>query len=294
MAALLNSSMYGELGDVSASAVKRTPGKFYKMFVTGKRRPGQTVGMMQAMYEVKDNSTEDDYIINNADEVLFICYFTKRWWEKNIYVKVAGEDRSRLVAFGWEEDVAKIDDQCRFVYCIAAALVDKTTKKIMLHKKDVPDAEIKKGDPILIYFRCDGTKFSNAVEFLNKIGDKAKSLPPLSDNPDFEKKIVAPRRFICSAKVGSAASSHGDKDVFLFDINTQLPDKAVEAVMNNSVQFKKDFEKQFNKSEFIKSGNNSNVSESSRTSGNPTFDEPKADESVPESAEVDENFDLGI
>ena len=98
--ALLNSEAYGDLASVSTTASKRTPGKFFKVFITGKKRPGQQVGTMQAMYEIKDNSTDADYLIHNSETVKFIPYFIKRFWEKNVSIKVQGEDRSKLVAIG--------------------------------------------------------------------------------------------------------------------------------------------------------------------------------------------------
>jgi hypothetical protein len=290
--ALLNSQSYGELSTVSAFAVKRTPGKFYTVFITGNKRPGQQVGTMNSMYEIKDNAVEADYLVHNSEDVTFIPYFIKRFWEKNIVTKdKAGNDQARLVSFGWSDDVPKLDDTCRYVYVIAGALMNSSTKKIATHQKDVDDAKIKTGDPVLIYFRCDGTKFSGGMNFINALGDKAKNLPPLSDNIEFERNVVSPRRFICGAKVVSAKTDHGDKEVFEFSVDTQLPDKAVEQVMNSAMSFKTDFEKQFDKTEFVKS---------SGSAPKPNADavpfagpDAPAPESKPSTNEGD-NFDLGF
>jgi hypothetical protein len=292
--ALLNSQSYSDLASVSAVASRRTPGKFYKIFIPGKKRPGQQIGTMNAMYEVKDNATESDYLVHNAEEVTFIPYFIKRFWEKNVQIKGRdGNDMSKLVAFGWADDVQKIDDQCRYAYIIAGALMNSSTKKVITHQKNVDDAGIKAGDPVLIYFRCDGIKFMGGMNFLSALADKAKSLPALSDNTEFERTVVTPRRFICSAKLAIAKSDHGDKDVFEFSVVAALPDKAVEQVMNSAKNFKTDFEKQFDKTSLVKAGGSTVASGADAV----PFESSASPEPVPEStpsANEGDNFDLGF
>ena len=295
--ALLNSEAYGDLAKVSATAAKRTPGKFYKVFITGKKRPGQQVGTMQVMYEVKDNAPDTDYLVHNSESINFIPYFIKRFWEKNVVVKTQGEDRPKLVAFGWNDDVPKLDDTCKYVYVIGGLLLDSKTKKAVLHQRDVEDAGIKKNDPVLIFFRCDGTKFNGGMNLVSALADKTKSLPPLSNSPEFERNVVTPRRFICSVKVGTVKSDYGDKEVYAFTPETQLPDKAVEQVMNSAMSLMADFEKQFDRTSQVRSVGDAKHSstESSNESGNPTFAGPS--EPVPETKPEEnsgDNFDLGI
>lgn len=297
--ALLNSEAYGELTRVSAVSAKRAPGKFYKVFITGKKRPGQQVGTMQAMFEVKDNSQDTDYIIHNSESVFFIPYYIKRFWEKNITVKVGGEDRPKLVAFGWTDDIPKMDDSCRYVYVIGGVLLDSATKKAILHPKDIEDSEIKKGDPVLIYFRCDGTKFNGAMTLVSKLADKTKGLPPLSNSPEFERNVVTPRRFICSASVGSVKSDYGDKEVFAFTPEIQLPDKAVEQVMNSAMGTMADFEKQFDRTASITKGGTGTApaKDDSLVSFEGQKESVSAPAAAPESTPSEnkgDNFDLGI
>jgi hypothetical protein len=291
--ALLNSEMYGELASVSSAASKRAPGKFFKVFITGKKRPGQQVGSMQAMYEIKDDCTEADYLIHNSESVKFIPYFIKRFWEKNVAIKVGGEDRNKLVAFGWGDDIPKQDDTCRYAYVIGGLLLNSDTNKAMIHSRDIEDAGIKKGDPVLIHFRCDGIKFTGAMNLINALSDKSKGLVPLSNNAEFERTVVTPRRFIVETKIGSAKSDYGDKDVFEFIPVVQLPDKAVEQVMNSAIGLKSDFEKQFDRTNQIKTDAGKS---NDRASDRMQFDGPTA-ASTPESKPSDnqeDNFDLGI
>jgi len=293
--ALLNSEAYGDLASVSTTASKRTPGKFFKVFITGKKRPGQQVGTMQAMYEIKDNSTDADYLIHNSETVKFIPYFIKRFWEKNVSIKVQGEDRSKLVAFGWSEDVPKQDDTCRYVYAIAGLLINSETNKAVIHTRDMEDAGIKKGDPVLVYFRCDGIKFQGGMNLVSALADKAKGLAPLSNSPEFERNVVTPRRFIVLTKIGTAKSDYGDKEVFEFVPETQLPDKAVEQVMNSAMGLKTDFEKQFDRTSQIKADTSSKSEHSSSNENSVPFESPAS--AVPESkpsTDKEENFDLGI
>jgi len=289
---MLNSESYKDLGDVSASAGKRGQGKFHSVFITGKKRPGQDVGKMQVMSEVKENATDSDYLLHNVGEIKFIPYFIKRYWEKNVGGKDKnGKDFTKTVAFGWNKDVPKIDDACKFAYLIAGVvLVDG---KALTHPKDNEKAEIKKGDPVLIYFKCAGMKFNGAMKLLDALEEKRKSLTPLSTNPEFEKEIVTPRRFICTATVTEAESAHGDKNVFEFVPTTALPEKAVEQVMNSAQTFKVDFEKQFDKTNSIKSSSSQGHSANTESTNDAVPFE--AAEPAPESKpKTEENFDLGI
>jgi len=286
--ALLNSDNYGDLAKVSSGSSSREPGKFFSIFITGAARTGQEYGKLQCMPSIDGG----EYLINNAASVYFIPYFIKRYWEKYITAKSRdGKDYQKLVAQGWGDDVPKIDESCKFAYTIAGVALDPQTKKALVHPKDIEAAKIKKGDPVMIHFKCSGMKFDGAAKFIKAIADKAKNLPPLSDNIEFERNVVSPRRFICGAKVVSAKTDHGDKEVFEFSVDTQLPDKAVEQVMNSAMSFKTDFEKQFDKTEFVKS---------SGSAPKPNADavpfagpDAPAPESKPSTNEGD-NFDLGF
>ncbi len=293
---LLNVSDYSDLAQVSSAAAKRTPGKFYKVFITGKKRPSQEIGHMQAIYEIKDNNTDDDYLIHNAADVRFIPYFIKKTWEKTVFQSINGQDVPRLVAFGFDESVPKIDDSCKYVYIIAGLLLDPETKKAAQHKREIVDAGISVGDPVLIYFRCDGIKYSGAMTLNDELASKTSSLVPLSDSPEFEKLVVTPRRFICSAKVGTAQSSHGDKDVFQFDVMAQLPDKVVlESVMKSAKSLMPEFIRQFDKTQYLSSGTpTSNVK--NEVSKNETIggDNIAFDDNKSENVTMGEEFELGI
>jgi len=289
--ALLNSDNYGDLAKVSSASAKREPGKFFSVFITGAAREGQEFGKLQCMPSI-DSGT---YLINNESKVYFIPYFTKRFWEKYVAAKGRdGKDFNTLVAFGWDDDVKKLDDTCKYAYVIAGVALDPKTKKALTHPKDIPDAKIKQGDPIMIFFKCAGMRFNGASEFIKAISEKAKNLPPLSDKPEFERLVVMPRRFISYAEVVLAKSDFGDKQVFSFTPEIQLPDKAVEQVMNSAVSMQSEFEKQFDRTSSVKGAGTGKPA--SDNSGSVPFESPGSAKTQTAAVDVanDSNFDLGI
>lgn len=285
--ALISSDTYGELNRGSASQNPRTPGKFFSVFITGDVRPGQEFGKLQCMNQIDGG----DYLVQNAGVIYFLPYFIKRHWAK--YIDTKGRDNqtySKMVAFGWEDDVPKIDDQCKYEYVIAGLLLDQETKKAKHHDKDFEDAGVKKGDPVLIHFRCGGIRFNGAMKLVDEFSKKTKELEALSDSPEFEMRVVTPRRFICKSEVTIQSSDYGNKNVFKFNPEIKLPDNAVEKVMQSAKDLLPEFEKQFNKTDRLKASSGS----SNPVDGAPIFEE--APQPVPESQtpEKDENFDLGI
>lgn len=296
--ALLNSSNYDKLKDVSASATKYNKGNFFTIFITGDVRDGEDLKKMQCKSDVENGW----FLIQNAEKILFIPYYIKRFWEKyeETSIKPGSKSWPKLVAFGWNDDVKKIDDTCKFAYVIAGLALDPETKKAMKHTKDIPDSNIKAGDPVLIYFKCAGIKFNGGMKFLEQISSAAEKLAPLSDDIEFEKKVIYPRRFICSASVGIQPSEHGNKNVFDFRIENQLPDKGVEQVMNSAVDLLPEFEKQFDKTAYVKNGfkptsklNNEDVGATQMSDDDLSFgDELKNDTESEENNS--EDFSLGI
>ena len=97
-----------------------------------------------------------------------------------------------------------------------------------------------------------------------------------------------------SATIGTAKSDYGDKDVFNFSIDTLLPDQAVEQVMNSAVSLQADFEKQFDKTQYVKSDSAKSATPSSDASV--PFAEPSGPvpPSEPDEKIAEEKFDLGI
>jgi hypothetical protein len=186
---LLNASDYGDLGAVSSTAMNTQQiKKYFSVFITGvSNRPPQQMGKYQCMTDM-DNGK---YVIQNADSVAFIPYFIKRYWFKTVKATTgSGDAYDKLVAFGWNDDVPKIDNDCKYAYTIAGALLD-SNNKVMKHTVAIPDNEIKVGDPIFCYFKCMSTKFSSAIKFLDLIDEKAKGLSSLSGNPEFDKNVIA-------------------------------------------------------------------------------------------------------
>jgi len=288
---MINTEAYGDLAGVSAAGSKRSPGKFHSVFITGKKRPGQEIGKMQVMTEIKDDATDSDYLIHNANEIKFIPYFIKRYWEKIQNTKDKNDkDNPRTIAFGWNDDVPKLDDLCKYAYYIAGVAL--SGGKALIHQKDNEKAGIRKGDPVLIFFKCSGMKTSAAYNLLDALEEKVKNLSPLGTSPEKEHEITQ-RRFIVTASVVDVPSDYGDKSVFNFIPTTALPEKAVEQVMSSAKTYKAEFEKQFDKSAFVKSGSQSSRSTNTESTADAVpFETPEpAPESKPK---TEENFDLGI
>lgn len=249
--ALLNANDFGELAGVSASQTIRKPGKFFNVSICGKRRGDQQPGTYQCPKSYDDKNTE--YFVHNVNNVRFIPLYIKRFWTK--YVKATsqqGQDYQKLIAFGWDEKTPKIEG-AKNEYIVAGYLMDD--KGIVKHNQDFDDRDIKKGDSVLIYFKCQGLKCGCAFDLVNRCTDAAAKLPPLSNNPNFEKSVVSIRRFIIDAGITSRDSAHGAFDVFDFKIFKQIPDETVINIIEQSKKFMTDFEYQFNKTDFIHDSN---------------------------------------
>jgi len=105
---LISADGYDQLSGVSSSQQKKVPGKFSAVFITGASREGQEIGKLQCMSDM-DNGK---YLLQNKEEVRFIPYFIKRFWAK--YVETtsqSGDKYQKCVAFGWSDDIPKIDDE---------------------------------------------------------------------------------------------------------------------------------------------------------------------------------------
>jgi len=278
----INTSKYSSLstGVVGGS---RDPGLFRGVFVTGEQRDGQEYGKMQCMVgDFKDKN----YAINNAAKVNFVPMFIKRFWIKEVDI---GNNRTSVVACGYNgED--KIDDQCKFQYVISGMYLDETGKKMM----DPLDTD----RPLFVYFRCKGMKFGGAMDYTNTISDKSDELAPLTDDPEFERNVVTPRRFITTAQVKWVDSPHGKKSTFEFKLAKKIGDDSVNAFLDMSLKYLEDFDKQFDPSKWIKGGNQDSTV-AAPIAGNPTFEDksqPQAETSASDFSmdDGDGDFNLGL
>ena len=248
--ALLNADDFGELASVSASGSSRKPGKFFNVSICGKRRGDQQPGTYQCPKSYDDNNSE--YFVHNVNNVLFIPLYIKRFWTK--YVKATsqqGQDYQKLVAFGWDDKQQK-PEGAKFEYIVAGFLLDD--KGIMKHPAAFDDREINAGDPVLVYFKCQGVKCGCAYELNDRVTKAAKDLKPLSNNPKAEVEIINPRRFIINAGITTRETAHGPFDVFDFKVHKALEPEVVATILKESKKYLPDFEYQFNKTDSIQSG----------------------------------------
>ncbi len=286
---LLKASDYSKLGDVSSAAMKKSKkGKFHAVFITGEMRTGQEIGKLQCMIDMD----KGEYAIQNQKQVLFIPYFIKRYWTKYIETHSQdGQKYNKLVAFGWEDDVPKMDEDCRYVYTVGCLLLDEKGQA-MKHLHDIEDAGIKAGDPLLGHFTCHGMKFQSVMTLLNRIEEKAKNLTPLTEDPELEQNVISPRRFICSASVTTADSNFGTKMIYDFNVAKQIPDESVAKVMDSAMSLVDDFKEQFDKTSYVRG-----IS-SEPTTQKPHVDAPvftEAPNPVPENnLDTGDSFNLGI
>jgi len=254
---LLNASDFSDLAGVSASGGSKKPGKFFNVFITGQRRDGQQPGTYQCMKAFDSK----DYFVNNANEVHFIPLYVKRYWTKYQDTKnQKGETYSRLIAFGWDEKTPKAEG-AKYEYLVAGYLFDAEKKGIAKHTSDYPEADIKKDDPIMIYFKCAGVKCGCGVDLVSRIADKAKTLSPISDNPQFEKDVVSIRRFIVKAGISTRETNYGTRDIFDFQPIQNLPDNSCVKIIEDSKKHLADFEYQFNKTDSVNSASSGSVKE---------------------------------
>lgn len=250
--ALINSANFAGLAEVSVSSVQnKRPGKFFNVFITGQSRPGQIVDRFQCP---RGGFDADEYFVHNETEVLLIPLYVKRYWAK--YSKATaqnGDVYDKLIAFGWKDNQPKLDAECKYEYLIAGYLWDVETNNIKKHTKDMPDYEIKQGDPVMIYFKCKGTRCSCAYDFLNRVNEEVKNrkLEPLSDNPSFEQQVINPRRFLI--KVGTKYQQIQKRSVVIFDFVPEkpLPDELVAKIIDQSDKMLPEFEYQFDKSDSL-------------------------------------------
>lgn len=264
---LINSEDYSDISGASNNTYKKIAKRFTNIFITGEMRDNQSIGKMQCMSDF-DN---EKYILNNVDQVNFLPLYVKRIWEK--HEDVPGQKWSKLVAFSWDPNRPKIDDKCKFSYIIAGCLLDENMKT-MEWQEDQPDNGIKKGDKILIYFKCSGTKYGNAMKFENDIEEKCRTLQPLSTDPAFERDKIYARRHVCKAKIGTVDTSHGKKMVFEFSLDKELPVEMVKKVLDFVKEFDSKFDEQFDKTESLNQQSNTNTA---TTYEHSTFDDTPED-----------------
>jgi hypothetical protein len=254
---MLNADKYGELNKYSQSGPKE-PGPFLSTFITGEPRDGQDVGKLQVMTDFD----KKQYLVNNKSEMYFVIMFIKKYWER----VVRKGDRDHTTGFGWNgED--KLDDTCKFKYIIAGLLLDPENKFAKMKRTDDPEKEA------LIYFKCAGVKFSSAMELTTAFAKKSEELTPLSDNMEFEKSVVTPRRYITKATVTTCDSNHGTKYTYKFEPAKKLADEVTVKFMDKSMETVKEFDKQFDKTALIAGGNSQQAAPSGIAGVNPSFED---------------------
>lgn len=279
----IDMAKYGSLAGYSSTAQKEA-GPFVKVFISGEQRDDQDIRKMHAIVNNKWDSKDisEKYLIHNASVVNFIIMFIKK-------VRVKRERLSKsydeITYYSYDPDNDKnypADAKCEFIF--AGALLDANFKPVM-DKEDPSRAA-------LIYFQNSGMRVGPSVEYLGELSKKAGELKPLTPDPNFEKSVVTPRRFITQVKIGSRKSSHGNKDVFEYSAIKQLPDANVETIMDRCIKWLEPFDTQFNLSSTTNNGPTKTRSSYNPDNDNPSFDDDSVQSNNIEISSTD--LDLGI
>ena len=299
--ALINTAGYENLAKMATITETKKPGKFFNVNISGKRRGKINAGYFQCA----KSFDSDTYYLMNESEVYFLPLYIKRYWVKYKKGKSSsGQDIDLMCAFGWEDNSKKPDNECKYEYLIAGFLWDNTKNSIQKHQDDYEEAGIKAGDPILIYFRCKGTRCSCAFDLVRKINDKAKNLTPLSDNPTFEQAVVNPRRFLIKTTIESKNFDYnvgGNKqsstvDIFVFEPVKTIPDENVQQLLEASNKYLFEFNEQFDKTEYASSNSTPQSNESVDRSPEPQSTQQDVSQEINLETDVNpaSNFDLEI
>jgi len=239
------------------------------VFICGKFRKGQQVGKMYCMKPDVDFdkvSGPDDYIIYEKDSIYILLTYIRKVRAKYDKVKTAKGDRDVLTYFNYSPSSnEKYPEGAKIEYIFAGMVFDLDKKEIM---KD------EEGNPHFVYFRNKGVKCGAAFEFVNAIVEKTNELTPLSDDPEFEKLGVTPRRFITKVSVGANEHpEYGTQLKFDYELFKQIPDDTAIDVINKSKKWMKEFDKQFDATNNISKGGNRSFTKSSSELGNPSFED---------------------
>ena len=217
---LINSKDAEALKNMSDGGTSRKAGLFMNTYITGVNdREGETYGKMQVVSEWEEKSPK--FLLNDQEKLNLIIMFIKRI--RQMAKKVPPRNQDKIVCFSFNDAEGSISssgrscpsgpdrqngfcDDCRYQYIIAGALLDDKYKPIK--KED--------GETALVYFRNAGMKFMPVADFLDEIQEKCKDLPALSDDEEFEKQVVCPRRFITQITVQKLQSEHGPKNAIKY------------------------------------------------------------------------------
>jgi len=266
--ALINSSDYKNLGSFSYERNSRKAGKFKIVYLTGKSRVNEEIGKIQVVDKYEEN--KPIFLLNNQDSIRFILMYMKQ--VRSLTGKVNNQDKNICFSFNAEEgsisssgnpcpsgpDRKKIPFcyNCKFQWIFGGALLDDKNKPIKVKNETTGELET-----VLIYFKNAGMKYVSVMKFFDAIEEKATTLPPLSDDPEYEMKFVAPRRFIIEVTKGVEVSqNYGDISVFKYTPILKLPDEQVVKIMKQSDKYINDFTEQFDISKYLNKSNNTTTS----------------------------------
>jgi len=229
---LLSASNYSGISDLGVNSGVQRPQIFKKIFISGVQRTDQDIHTMNSIIKWSEREGgQHQYLINNKKSINFIPMFIKK-------VREGYDNRVELKYFSWTPDQdTEYPDYARCCYIIAGLGFDEDMKPIPR-----PEEESK---PAFIYFKCDGSKMNNMIQFLYEVNKKCESLEPLSDNEEFEKSNVNWRRFIINVTTGFQETQFGNKDVFVFTPTQELPGEKVVKFMDDCNKMVDDFKKQF-------------------------------------------------
>jgi len=242
--ALLNASSNQSLADYGVNTGVDRPNLFKKVFIASQPREGQEVGKFHCYY-----AFQGDYVLNNESEINFIPLIMKQVREGYKETGQGPNRQRKLVYFSWmPHQDNEYPDFSRLAVILAGVYLDKNMKPVPNKEED--------GKSAMIYFKCEGVKMGSYIDFSRKVAEVTSKMEPISDDSNYEQAVIAWRRHIVTASVGTGQTQYGTRYVFNFNLKQQIPDKQVVAFMEQSEKLLEPFKQQFDYTGQIQLPNN--------------------------------------
>lgn len=232
----VNYEDYASLPGSGSAAKAQVPPEldfFHSVYISGKsRKISEEVMERSGLIQIRGvsyNHTELYMILTHIKDVLvnetqvngkdaLVC-FSYREGEWPWYGTSLDNGKKRMCGKTSAERAANpFCSKCKAQIIIAGMLCDKN---------GVPQTNPETKAPIFGFIRGKGMKYSNVSGIVNSYVTMDVT-PPIFDASTeeakrIEKQIVNHKRFVTKITMGIAPSNFGDKDVFQFEIGSQIP-----------------------------------------------------------------------
>ncbi len=268
------------VGAVSKKQVAPEDEIFHSVYISGKTRTNE-MGQVEEAGKLQIRGVE-----TNLDEV-FCIILTSKLVNVNER-KINGKQKlhcfsyrdtdpavglnGKVCPLSGERDLDTWCKGCRTQLLVIGILTDVNGKPKLTENKK----------PIYVFVRAKGVKYSDASDYLFSLSEL--NIDPYFDNADedqliFEKNNINPMRVVTKIFKGTANSSHGQKDVFNFEICGEVPLKLVERLIKLNMEIVDEFDDKFNWGKRLKKKPSRSSSNQENTSENLTSNDFSMDDS---------------